>query len=212
MARRYTINAKNPDPDRIQEVAQRICEGEIIILPTDTAYGLTGNPTNASVVQRIIRVKGRTSKLGMPLLANNLSQAHTLVKFSKIAQELATHFWPGALTIIVPALQTFPPGILGPHNSLAIRVPNHPVALAVIQATGFAIIGTSANRSDTTSPRTAEAAEAQIGQHVDVILDAGPTQHTADSTIVDCTRSPPKILREGAIPINKLQSWLSLRD
>ncbi len=212
MVRRYSINAKNLNLDLIHEAAQRIRMGGIIILPTDTAYGLTGNPTDPIAVQRIISVKKRTSKPGMPLLVKNLAQAHTLVKLSKTAQDLATQFWPGALTLIAPSLHSFPPGILGPQNSLAIRVPDHPVTLAVIQATGFAIIGTSANTSDTPSPRTADAAEANIGQHVDFILDAGSTQHTADSTIVDCTRSPPEIIREGAIPATRLQSWFSLKD
>lgn len=212
MARRYSINAENLNLDLIYEAAERIRLGGIIIIPTDTAYGLTGNPTDPIAVQRIIRVKMRIGKSGMPLLVKNLAQAHTLVKLPKIAQDLATQFWPGALTLIAPTLHSFPPGVLGPQNSLAIRVPDHPVALAVIQATGFAIIGTSANKSDTPSPRTAEAAEAGIGQHVDFILDAGPTKHTADSTIVDCRRSPPEIIREGAIPAQKLQPWLSLKD
>lgn len=211
MTRRYTINSENPDPDLIHKAAQRIREGGIIILPTDTAYGLTGNPTDPTTVQQIIRIKERTDKPGMPLLAQSVAQANTLAKLPKIAQNLATQFWPGALTLIAPASQTFPAGILGPQHSLAIRVPNHPVTLAVIQATGFAIIGTSANKSDTPSPRTAEAAIAQIGEQVDFILDAGPTHHTADSTIVDCTQSPPIIIREGAILATTLQSWLVRR-
>lgn len=144
----------------------------------------------------------------MPLLAMSLDQVRTLATLSDLAETLATHFWPGGLTIILPAQQSFPPGILGPNNSLAIRIPDHTVALAIIQAVDSPIIGTSANISDFPSPRTADAAAAYLEQQVDLIIDGGPTLHQADSTIVDCTQKHPKILRRGAVDSVKLRPYL----
>lgn len=212
MARRATVNPQYPNLDIIREVADIIRKGGLVIIPTDTAYGLTGNPKDATVVKRVLAAKDRTQKMGMPLLVEKIVQAQLIGTFSHQAEVLARQFWPGAVTLIVPARQAFPPGILGPWNSLAIRVPNHPVPLAVINATGYPIIGTSANKSESPSPRTAEAAEAQLGDVVDFILDAGPTQHAADSTIIDFTQAPPVILREGAVSESTLKPWLPIEE
>ncbi|MFW9830682.1 MAG: L-threonylcarbamoyladenylate synthase, partial [Candidatus Thorarchaeota archaeon] len=180
--------------------------------PTDTAYGLTGHPKDATVVKRILTIKGRTEKLGLPLLADRFVQAQMYGTFSHAAEVFIRQFWPGAVTLIVPSRQSFPPGILGPWNSLAIRIPQHNVALAIIQAIGYPIIGTSANKSNAPSPRTADEAENQIGASVDIVVDAGPTQHSADSTIIDFTQTPPAILREGAIPRSVLEPWLQSEE
>ncbi|MFX1300593.1 MAG: L-threonylcarbamoyladenylate synthase [Promethearchaeota archaeon] len=207
MTRRLAVNWQNPEPDVVDEVGRLIRQGGIVILPTDTAYGLAGNPADATVVKRILRIKERTDKPGMPLLVGNIAQAIFLGKLPPVAQALATKFWPGALTLIVPGRRMFPPGIPGPDRSLALRMPNHPVTLAIIHATGYPIIGTSANKSELPSPRTADAAAAQLGSLVDLIVDAGPTLHEADSTIVNCTVEPPVIIREGAIRAAELSSF-----
>ncbi|MHA2426612.1 MAG: L-threonylcarbamoyladenylate synthase [Candidatus Hermodarchaeia archaeon] len=208
MMRQHRIDPENPDVHVIQEVATLIREGKVVIVPTDTAYGLTGNPSDAQVVQRILTIKHRVAKLGMPLLAANHTQIQDLVTLPPQAEALTAEYWPGALTIIAPACREFPAGILGPQTSLAVRIPAHPVTLAVIRATGTAIIGTSANKPDHPSPRTANAAAAQLGEQVDYILDAGPTHHTADSTIINFTTHPPEIVREGAIPRSVLERLL----
>jgi L-threonylcarbamoyladenylate synthase len=206
--RHHRIDAENPDVHVIQEVATLIRKGKVVIIPTDTAYGVTGNAYDAQVVQRILTIKNREAKFGMPLLAANRTQIQDLVTLSPQAEALAAEYWPGALTIIAPACRELPTGIMGPQMSLAVRIPSHPVTLAVIRATGTAIIGTSANKSDHPSPRTAEEAAIQLGDQVDFILDAGPTHHTADSTIINFTAEPPEIIREGAIPRSALKRWL----
>ncbi len=211
MNRRHTIDPENLDLNLIQEAAARIKEGQIIVLPTDTAYGLTGNPSDASVVHRILEVKQRTAKSGMPLLAASLVQAQKLVSLPPLAERIAKKFWPGALTLIASSHHEYPVGILGPQNSLAVRVPNHPVTLAIIQATGYPIIGTSANISNKPSPRTAEAAAFQLGGLVDFILDAGPTQYSKDSTIINCTVDPPQIIRSGVVARAKLAPFLKVK-
>lgn len=209
MTRRQTIDLQNPDFELIQEVAALIREGHVVVVPTDTAYGLTGDPTDPQVVRRVLSIKERSEKLGMPLLAASTSQVQELTTLSALAEAFVAHFWPGAVTVIVPTSQGFPPGITGPSGSLAIRVPDHPITLEVIQATGFPIIGTSANKSNMPSPRSANMVVAQLGDQVDFILDAGPTHHSADSTIVTFMTEPPSILREGAIPQSDVESWLN---
>jgi L-threonylcarbamoyladenylate synthase len=209
MTRRQTIDAKNPDPEIIAEVARLIQHGCLVVVPTDTAYGLAGDPSNTKVVQRVLAAKHRDGKLGMPLLVSSFTQAQLLGRFSPLAETLATQFWPGALTLIVPAHHTYPVGILGPQNSLALRVPNHPVTLQIIDILKAPIIGTSANKPAGPSPRTAATADTQIGTVVDFILDAGPTPLTQDSTIVNCAITPPRILREGALPSASLRPWLN---
>ncbi|MFX0078348.1 MAG: L-threonylcarbamoyladenylate synthase [Candidatus Hermodarchaeota archaeon] len=207
MTRRLSVNWENPEPEVIDEAGDLIRHGGVVILPTDTAYGLAGNPADATVINRVLEIKERTDKPGMPLLVGNIAQAIFLGKLPPVAQTIATKFWPGALTLIVPGRREFPPGIPGPDRSLALRMPNHPVTLAVIHATGYPIIGTSANKSELPSPRTADAAAAQVGSLVDLIIDAGPTHHEADSTIVNCTVEPPVIIREGAIRAAELNPF-----
>jgi len=150
--RHHRIDPENPDIRVIQEVASLIREGKVVIVPTDTAYGLTGDASDAQVVQRILAIKNREAKLGMPLLVADRTQAQNLVTLPPLAEALTEEYWPGALTIIAPACREFPSGILGPQGSLAIRIPAHPVTLAVIRATEAAIIGTSANKADHPSP------------------------------------------------------------
>jgi L-threonylcarbamoyladenylate synthase len=208
MTRRQTIDSQNPDFELIQEIAALIREGHVVVVPTDTAYGLTGNPTDTKVVQRILKIKARSEKLGMPLLAASISQVREIVTLTPLAENFVTHFWPGAVTLILSAQREFPSGVIGPNESLAIRIPDHPITLEVIRATGFPIIGTSANKSNTPSPRSADLVVAQLSGQVDFILDAGSTYHSADSTIVNFMTDPPSILREGAIPLSDIESWL----
>lgn len=212
MTRRYTVDPQNPDPVIIAHVVTLIRRGSLVVVPTDTAYGLAGDPSNPEVIKRVLKTKQREGKPGMPLLVASLSDARRLGTFSPLAETLATQFWPGALTLIVPTQLSYPDGIIGPNNSLAIRVPNHTVTLRIIDALHGPIIGTSANKSDGPSPRTAAEADAQIGVAVDCILDAGPTPLKHDSTILNCVDSPPRIVREGAISLTMLRPWLNSKN
>ena len=204
-----TVDKQNPDPLIIKKVADIIHRGGIVILPTDTAYGLAGNPTDPIIVNRIIAIKGRRGKAGMPVLAADISQVIDIAELEGIAYDLAMAFWPGGLTLILPARRNLPKGVQGPRGTLAVRVPDHPVALQIINNVGFVVTGTSANRSGEPSPHTANAACSQVGEQVDLVLDAGPTYHCSTSTIVDCTVEPLRLVRRGAVPEEALRPWLS---
>jgi L-threonylcarbamoyladenylate synthase len=210
MVRRLFVNPEKPDSEAIGEAASVIQQGGLIILPTDTAYGLAGNPMDKQVVERILKVKERNKKLGMPVLAADISDVHEICILSDIAKTLATSFWPGGLTLILSAHHPFPEGVMGPNNTLAVRIPNHPIALQVINKTGFFVTGTSANRLNEPSPRTAENAITQVGEEVDLVLDAGSTYHSADSTIIDCTKEPLQLVRLGAVDRDRLRPWLDI--
>ncbi|MFX1474281.1 MAG: L-threonylcarbamoyladenylate synthase [Promethearchaeota archaeon] len=205
----FTVDRQNPDPEIIQKAAEIIQCGGIVILPTDTAYGLAGNPADPIVVNRIITIKERLGKAGMPVLAADISQVRVVAELEGLAYDLAMAFWPGALTLILPALRTLSEGVQGPNSTLALRVPDHPVALHIIYDVGFVVTGTSANKSGEPSPHTANAAYSQVGEQVDLVLDAGPTQHCSASTIVDCTVEPPRLVRSGAVSEKALQPWFS---
>ncbi len=208
MVRQLHVDPLKPDARVIGEAASVIRQGGLIIIPTDTAYGLAGNPLDKSVVDRILAIKERRKKQGMPVLAASVNDVHKICILPAVAKSLATAFWPGGLTLILKTLRTFPEGVIGPNSTLAVRVPNHPIALQVIRETGSSVTGTSANRLNEPSPRTAEHAIAQVGEEVDLVLDAGSTYHTKDSTIVDCTMNPPQLIRVGAVDLESLRPWL----
>ncbi len=204
------VDKHNPDQTIIRKAADVIQSGGIVILPTDTAYGLAGNPTDPVVVDRIIAIKGRRGKAGMPVLAADFSQVLDIAELEGKAYDLAKAFWPGGLTLILPARRNLPKGVQGPRGTLAVRVPNHPAALQIISSVGYVVTGTSANRSGESSPHTASAAYSQIGDQVDLTIDAGHTRHSASSTIVDCTVEPARLVRKGAVPEEALQTWLTV--
>jgi tRNA threonylcarbamoyl adenosine modification protein (Sua5/YciO/YrdC/YwlC family) len=159
-------------------------------------------------VNRIIDIKERRGKAGMPVLAADFLQVMDVVELEGKAYDLAQSFWPGGLTLILQARQDFPEGVQDSRGTLAVRIPNHPVALATISAVGFVVIGTSANKTGESSPHTASDAYSQIGDQVDLVIDAGPTHHCAASTIVDCTEDPPRLVRSGVISENMIRRAL----
>jgi tRNA threonylcarbamoyl adenosine modification protein (Sua5/YciO/YrdC/YwlC family) len=203
------VDEENPDPEIIRKAVNVIRCGGIVILPTDTAYGLAGNPADPITVNRIMEIKERRGKAGMPVLAADVSQVLGTAELEGVAYDLAMQFWPGALTLILPTRRNLPEGVQGPGGTLAVRVPNHPVALQIIYDVGSVVTGTSANRSGEPSPHTAKAAYSQVGEQVDLVLDAGRTHHRSASTIIDCTVEPFKLVRRGAVSEEALRSWLS---
>jgi len=199
------ITAITPDEPLLQKARQSIAQGELIIFPTDTVYGLAADPFNEKAVMSVIKAKQRAIDKGFPVLVANINLAKQLVDFSPNALNLAKQFWPGALTLVLPLKKALPNLTTGYRTSLAIRIPSHPIAKLLAQ---LPIIGTSANVSGQKPPITADEARAQLGHSVKLILDSGPAKNGKPSTIVDLTGSEPRILREGAIPWIKLRSLL----
>jgi L-threonylcarbamoyladenylate synthase len=173
--------------------------GEIVAYPTDTLYGLAVDPRIDEAVERLYRAKARDASIAVPLIAGSLAQAFAAATFTDAEERLAREFWPGPLSIVVPASRVISPLLLGQGATVAVRVPAHPVARALALAAGVVITSTSANRSGAPAATIAEDAAATFGDTLGALVDAGPVTGGAPSTIVRLTRDGPQLLRAGAI-------------
>ena len=207
------MNARNTlvlpinDPKALLLSQEYVQVGKLIVFPTDTLYGLACNPTNPAALRDIYAAKGRSTLKALPVLIGALEQLTQLVEnIPPQARRLMERFWPGALTLVLPK-QAHLPSELTPYPGLAVRMPNHPFALELLQALGPLAV-TSANLSDQTNPQTAQEVFAQLAGRVDLILDGGKLKIGQASTIVDCTGAEPVLLRAGPIPFETLlQAW-----
>jgi L-threonylcarbamoyladenylate synthase len=181
-------------------------QGGIVAYPTDTLYGLGASMTNRQAVERIYRVKQRPPDMALPLLVSSVDKIEALAEtVPEVARKLIQKFLPGALTIVLPASPSVPDIITAGGRTVAVRIPAHPVPLALIEGIGTPLVGTSANLSGRPSPLTAAEVYEQLGSKADLIIDDGnPCPGTA-STIVDVTGEVPVILREGAISREEIE-------
>ena len=188
---------------QIDKGIQILKQGGVIAFPTDTVYGLGADAFNSNAVKRIYDIKKRPKHLPLPLLIGDIKQLDILAEpLSEIALFLARRFWPGGLTLVVPKADGLP-AYLGDAN-IAVRIPAHPVCLALIQAINNPMIGTSANISGRSSALTAGEVRQQLGNEVDLIIDGGRCPGGGESTVVDVTGGEVVILRQGIIPEDEI--------
>lgn len=194
------IDPRHPDPERIEEAGRILRSGGLVAFPTETVYGLGGDGLNPKSSGKIYRAKGRPSD--NPLIVH-IARIQDLSKVAAQIPEAAFHlaekFWPGPLTMIFPKTTIVPYETTGGLDSVAVRMPDHPVALALIRAAGGFVAAPSANRSGRPSPTLASHVAEDLGEEIDLILDGGMVGIGLESTIVDFTESPPVILRPGFI-------------
>ena len=198
-----------PQRDALQEAAKWIRNGGLVALPTDTLYGLAADPFRADAVARVFTVKGRAAERGLALIAADVAQiAARLGPLSLTGERLAAKFWPGPLTLLIPAPVALARGVTGGTGSVGVRVPDHDIARAICHAADRPITATSANRSG--EPATADPADVErtLGESVDLLIDTGPTRGGAPSTIVDLTGSSPWLVRAGAVSWDAIQACL----
>ena len=187
------------DKDAIVRARSLVRRGGLIVYPTDTVYGLGCDPTNESAVLRLVRVK-RRSERPIPILCSSVGAATELVEMSRAALELAGRFWPGALTIVAPLIKSLPYPIHGGTGTLGVRVPDARLCVALIEACGGWLAGTSANLSGSRSARTAVEAGEQLGDSVDMILDGGRLDGL-ESTVVRVVGDNIQVLRMGPVGV-----------
>ncbi|HXW06284.1 MAG TPA: L-threonylcarbamoyladenylate synthase [Vicinamibacterales bacterium] len=194
-----SISATEPEPDRIDRAAGVLRAGGVVLFPTDTLYGIAVDPRQEDAVRRLFEVKGRVEAAAIPLVAATVEQADAAGVLGPREQTLARAFWPGPLTVVVPARPGLAPAVLAGGRTVAVRVPAHRVARALAASLGFCVTATSANRSG--QPPVAHPAEldADLCARADLILDAGATPGIAPSTIVELTQAGPRLVRPGAI-------------
>ncbi|RLE80668.1 MAG: threonylcarbamoyl-AMP synthase [Thermoprotei archaeon] len=202
------VDPLNPDTRLIAKVAKIVKQGGLVIYPTDTVYGLGADPFNVDAVRKVYEVKQRPREKPLPVLISEIKHLENLAYVTPEARTLARIFWPGALTIILKKKKNVPEIITCGRDIIAVRVPGHKVALALIECCGGALIGTSANLSGAPPPRTLEDALSQIGEKVDAAIDAGPCPAGLPSTILDLTKDPPLIVRKGPVKIEELEKAL----
>ena len=179
-------------------------------MPTDTLYALTAAAADAAAVRRVFAIKGRQEGRPLPLFVSGPDMAARIAELNDTASRLASRFWPGQLTIVVPKQKDFESEALAGSLTVGLRVPDHEIARAVIEALDAPVTGTSANLSGGPDPVTVDDVRSQLGGRIDLILDAGPCAHGVGSTVVDCSGAEPVILREGAISSDRILA--ALRD
>ncbi|MFH1639827.1 MAG: L-threonylcarbamoyladenylate synthase [Chloroflexota bacterium] len=181
-------------------------KGGLVAYPTDTVYGLGASAMIPRAVERIYDVKKRPGNMALPLLLADVSRINTVARsVPPLAWFLAGRFLPGALTLVLDKADSVSGAITAGSNKVAVRVPAHPVPVALIRGLGAPIIGTSANISGQSSAVTAGEVSSRIGAQIDLVIDGGPTPGGVASTVIDLTGDNPIILREGAVSRSKLE-------
>jgi L-threonylcarbamoyladenylate synthase len=197
----------------ISRAAQILRDGGLVAFPTETVYGLGADATSDAAVARIFAAKQRPQF--NPLISHVASEdaAFELGQFSSVARKLATTFWPGPLTIVVDRRKDCPVSLLcsAGMETLALRVPSHPMALSLLGEVKRPIAAPSANRSGRISPTTAEHVRRSLGERVDLILDGGPSTVGLESTVVHFTSDGPVLLRSGGVTREQIEAVLGHR-
>jgi L-threonylcarbamoyladenylate synthase len=199
----FRVRPDTPDPGAIREAAAYLRAGLVVAYPTDTLYGLAVDPRNAAAVQRLYELKGRPESSALTLIAADLAQVRAAGELTVDAERLAAYWWPGPLTIVMHARPALAREALAGGATVGIRVPAHAVAVALARAAGFAITATSANRSGE-PPATVPDEIATAMPGVDAILDGGPVRGGAPSTLVDASKVPIALVREGVVSWSKV--------
>ncbi len=205
----------NGDPEHdahhIVQAANVIREGGIVAIPTETVYGLAADALNPDAIAKIYEAKGRPSTNPLIIHVTSIDAAKKLAStWPPVAQKLAEAFWPGPLTLVVPKSEIVPDTATAGLPAVAIRMPSHPVMRAVIDAAGTPLAAPSANKSQAVSPTRAGHVLKSLGNRVDLILDAGTTEHGLESTVIDCTVLPPRLLRPGPITPSQIEGTIGM--
>lgn len=201
------IDPQAPAPEAFTRAATILRAGGLVVFPTETVYGLGANALDETAVARIFAAKGRPARNPLIVHVADLTDARKLAAdWPDVAQRLAERFWPGPLTLVVPKQACVPDLVTAGGPTVALRIPAHPVALALLRACGLPLAGPSANRSTSLSPTRAEHVLRGLADRIDLLLDAGPTTGGLESTVVDVTTQPPRLLRPGLVTTTELEA------
>ena len=189
--------------------AARLSAGGVVAFPTETVYGLGADARNEDAVRQVFKIKGRPADHPLIVHLAEASQAAAWAReIPETAQRLMARFWPGPLTLVLPARDDVPRGVTGGQDSVALRVPGHPMALALLREFGGGLAAPSANRFGAVSPTEARHVRAAFGLQVDQLLDGGPCRYGLESTIVSLLDKRPRVLRPGALTLSALREVL----
>jgi L-threonylcarbamoyladenylate synthase len=203
------VNPQEPQPGIIKRAAEVLQHGGLVAFPTETVYGLGAHALDAAAVRKIFAAKERPEWDPFIVHVTDIAMAQTLVTSAPpVFNELAKKFWPGPLTLVVHKAAHVPDEVTARRDTVALRQPRHPVAAALLAEAQLPIAAPSANRFGRPSPTCAQHVVEDLGNRVDLILDAGPTPLGVESTVLDLTQSPPVILRPGGVSREELEAVL----
>lgn len=185
------------DLEGLAVAAETVIKGGLICYPTDTLYGLGCDPFNTSAIVKTVAAKGKRDK-AMPVLVKSVDDAERLAFFSESARQLADAYWPGPLTVVLPARDNIP-SALSPEHTVGLRSPKHAICQQLLGLCSGYLIGTSANLTGKPPATSAEEIVTQLGDRVDIVLDGGRSPVGVASTVVDLTKEHLVVLREGPI-------------
>ena len=176
-----------------------------MVIPTDTLYGLAADAFSLLALERIFTIKRRPTEMSLPLLVSCWDHIESVTGYlPEAVHQLAERFWPGPLTLVLPKSEELPDRVTGGRDTVAVRMPDHPVALDIIRRLDRPITGTSANRSGQQDFLDYNAVRSDLGEDVDYIVEAGPSPKGTPSTVIDLTTNVPKLLRQGALTMNDI--------
>lgn len=205
MARRYDCSDATDRKTGLREAASAVRRGELVVLPTDTVYGIGADAFSPDAVGDLLEAKGRGRNMPSPVLVGSPNTLHGLVTdFSESAWELVDAFWPGALTLVAKHQPSLTWDLGDARGTVAVRMPLHPVAIELLKEFGPMAVS-SANLSGHPAPQDCDAAQEMLGDSVAVYLDGGSTPDSVPSSIVDVTGKTPLLLRTGAVSAEELR-------
>lgn len=200
-------NIQQPTPEHIAEAADALRRGQLVAMPTETVYGLAADALNPKAVAAIFQAKGRPHFDPLIVHVPDTSTAQDLAAdWPPIATQLAERFWPGPLTLVLPKQPHVPDLVTAGLPSVAIRCPEHPVALQLLRAAQTPLAAPSANRFGGISPTQPQHVAQELPDKVALILDGGPAGRGVESTVISLTSHPPALLRPGALPIEDIEA------
>jgi L-threonylcarbamoyladenylate synthase len=197
------------DPQTIRRARRMLRSGQIVAFPTDTVYGVGADAFQPEAVAALYSVKNRPRNKAIPILVSQVEDIARVARAVPIAAwELVQRFWPGGLTLVLPRAERVPAIVTAGGSSVAVRCPDHPVPLDLMNAIGAPLAATSANLSGQASPSNARQVLIQLAGRVPLIIDGGECPGGISSTVLDLSVTPPRILRVGAIPATELRDLL----
>ena len=213
-ARLITINPTSIDDALVAEAGAALAEGKLVAIPTETVYGLGCNALDPDAIAGVFEAKGRPASDPLIVHVDGVAMADTLIEggLPTVATRLAAAFWPGPLTMVLPKTEIVPDAITSGGPTVGVRCPAHPVARALITASGVPVAAPSANRFGRISPTTAVHVVEELGDRIDLIVDAGPANHGVESTVVTFEGDDAVILRHGALTAEALADYVAVRE
>ena len=191
----FLVVANSLDTPLVARAVDVLRDRGVVAYPTDTFYGLAVDPRSPEATTKLFRVKRRSASTAIPLIAASIDQVERVAICSSAEMRLAERFWPGPLTLVMPARPGLARAILAGGTTVAVRVPAHPIARALASEFGFCITSTSAPPAV-----SADDVVSAVGERIDLLLDAGPTPGGPPSTVVEMTADGPRLIRAGAVP------------